>query len=156
MLVSNLINHLISYILIIEGDKMQFIEISKEEYRKFWEDHPLKSFLSAPEIGDLRKSHGWDVYYVAVKDEENIIAASLLLGHKRHFGKYEFYAPRGILADFLNEEVLKFFLDEISQFVKSHSGYKFRMDPYLIYKERDLNGDVVEGGVDHSSVVSFL
>lgn len=156
LLVSNLINCLISYILNIEGDKMQFIEISKEEYRKFWENHPLKSFLSAPEIGDLRKSHGWDVYYVAVKDEENIIAASLLLGHKRHFGKYEFYAPRGILADFLNEEVLKFFLDEISQFVKSHSGYKFRMDPYLIYKERDLNGDVVEGGVDHSSVVSFL
>ena len=30
------------------------------------------------------------------------------------------------------------------------------MDPYVIYKERDIDGNLVEGGVDHSGVVSQL
>ena len=49
---------------------MQFIEITEEKYRAFWENHPLKTFLSAPEIGSLRKSNGWDVYFVGVEDKK--------------------------------------------------------------------------------------
>lgn len=135
---------------------MQFIEITKERYHKFWENHPLKTFLSAPEIGDLRKSSGWDVYYVGVEDNKKLVAAAMIVSHKRHFGKYEFYSPRGVLVDYENEDLLHYFLDEIKKFVKKHHGYIFRMDPYVIYKERDIDGNIVEGGVDHSKVVSDL
>lgn len=135
---------------------MQFIEITKERYHKFWESHPLKTFLSAPEIGDLRKSSGWDVYYVGVEDNKKLVAAAMIVSHKRHFGKYEFYSPRGVLVDYENEDLLHYFLDEIKKFVKKHHGYIFRMDPYVIYKERDIDGNIVEGGVDHSKVVSDL
>lgn len=135
---------------------MQFIEITKERYHKFWENHPLKTFLSAPEIGDLRKSSGWDVYYVGVEDNKKLVAAAMIVSHKRHFGKYEFYSPRGVLVDYENEDLLHYFLDEIKKFVKKHHGYIFRIDPYVIYKERDIDGNIVEGGVDHSKVVSDL
>lgn len=135
---------------------MQFIEITKERYHKFWENHPLKTFLSAPEIGDLRKSSGWDVYYVGVEDNKKLVAAAMIVSHKHHFGKYEFYSPRGVLVDYENEDLLHYFLDEIKKFVKKHHGYIFRMDPYVIYKERDIDGNIVEGGVDHSKVVSDL
>ena len=131
---------------------MQFKEITEEKYRTFWEKHPLKSFLSAPEIGDLRESSGWDVYYVGVLEDKSLVAAAMLVSHKRHFGKYEFYSPRGVLVDFHNKELLHYFLDEIKKFVKNHHGYIFRMDPYLIYKERDIDGNIVDGGVDNSSV----
>ncbi len=135
---------------------MQFREISEEKYRKFWENHPLKSFLSSPEIGKLRKSNGWDVYFVGVEKDKKLVAATMLVSHKRHFGKYEFYAPRGILVDFYDKDLVHYFVLEIKKFIKSHHGYIFRMDPYLIYKERDIDGNVVEGGVDNSSVVLDL
>ena len=135
---------------------MQFREITKEEYHDFWGNHPLKTFLSAPEIGELRKSNGWDVYYVGVEDDKKLVAAAMLVSHKRHFGKYEFYSPRGVLVDYENETLLHYFLDEIKNFVKNHRGYIFRMDPYVIYKERDIDGNIVEGGVDHSKLVSYL
>ena len=145
-----------SDILIDEGDNMQFREITRDEYHDFWENHSLKTFLSAPEIGELRKSNGWDVYYVGVEDDKKLVAAAMLVSHKRHFGKYEFYSPRGVLVDYENETLLHYFLDEIKNFVKNHRGYIFRMDPYVIYKERDIDGNIVEGGVDHSKVVSYL
>ena len=135
---------------------MQFREISEEKYRKFWENHPLKSFLSSPEIGKLRESNGWDVYFVGVEKDKKLVAATMLVSHKRHFGKYEFYAPRGILVDFYDKDLVHYFVLEIKKFIKSHHGYIFRMDPYLIYKERDIDGNVVEGGVDNSSVVLDL
>ena len=145
-----------SDILIDEGDNMQFREITRDEYHDFWGNHPLKTFLSAPEIGELRKSNGWDVYYVGVEDDKKLVAAAMLVSHKRHFGKYEFYSPRGVLVDYENETLLHYFLDEIKSFVKNHRGYIFRMDPYVIYKERDIDGNIVEGGVDHSKLVSYL
>ena len=135
---------------------MQFIEITEKKYRSFWENHPLKAFLSAPEIGSLRKSNGWDVYFVGVEDKKKLIAAAMLVSHKRHFGKYEFYSPRGVLADFEDKEVLEYFLKQITCFVKKHRGYIFRMDPYVIYKERDIDGNIVENGINHSTVVSHL
>lgn len=135
---------------------MQFREISEEKYRKFWENHPLKSFLSSPEIGKLRESNGWDVYFVGVEKDKKLVAATMLVSHKRHFGKYEFYAPRGILVDFYDKDLVHYFVLELKKFIKTHHGYIFRMDPYLIYKERDIDGNVVEGGVDNSSVVLDL
>ena len=145
-----------SDILIDEGDNMQFREITRDEYHDFWGNHPIKTFLSAPEIGELRKSNGWDLYYVGVEDDKKLVAAAMLVSHKRHFGKYEFYSPRGVLVDYENETLLHYFLDEIKNFVKNHRGYIFRMDPYVIYKERDIDGNIVEGGVDHSKLVSYL
>ena len=135
---------------------MKFEEITKEEYEKFWENHPLKTFLSAPEISELRKKQNWDTYFVGVKENKRLIASTMLLSHKRHFGKYEFYSPRGYLLDFNNKELVDYFTKEIKKFVKEHKGYIFRVDPYLIYKERDINGDVVEGGIDNSKVVENL
>ena len=88
---------------------MQFLEITEEEYRTFWENHPLKTFLSAPEIGKLRKSNGWNVYFVGVKEHKKLVASAMLVSHKRHFGKWEFYSPRGILVDYENEKLLKIF-----------------------------------------------
>ena len=88
---------------------MEFQEITQKEYKEFWNNHPLKSFLSSPKISDLRKKSGWTTYYVGVKKDKNLIAAAMLLAHKRHFGAYEFYSPRGYLLDFSNEELLTFF-----------------------------------------------
>ena len=135
---------------------MKFQEITEKEYKKYWENHPLKTFLSAPEISKLRQKSNWETFYVGVKDNNKIIASTMLLRHIRHFNKYEFYSPRGYLLDFNNRELVDFFTKEIKKFIKEKNGYVFRVDPYLIYKQRDINGDIVEGGEDNSKVVEQL
>lgn len=135
---------------------MKFQEITEKEYQKFWENHPLKTFLSAPEISKLREKSGWITYFVGVKENKKIIAATMLLAHKRHFGKYEFYSPRGYLMDFKNKELLTFFTKELKQYIKDKKGYVLRIDPYVIYKQRDIDGNIIEGGEDNSDVVENL
>ncbi len=135
---------------------MKFQEITEKEYRDFWENHPLKTFLSAPEISKLREKSNWTTYYVGVKEDKKLIAATMLLSHKRHFGKYEFYSPRGYLLDFKNKELLDFFTNELKKYIKDKKGYVLRIDPYVIYKERDIDGNIVENGIDNSDVVNNL
>ena len=135
---------------------MDFQEITEKEYREFWENHPLKTFLSAPEISKLREKAGWETFYVGVKENKKIIAATMLLSHNRHFGKKEFYSPRGYLLDFKNKELVSFFTKELKKYIKDKKGYILRIDPYVIYKERDIDGNIVEGGEDNSDVVNQL
>lgn len=135
---------------------MEFLEIDEQEYRAFWENHPLKTFLSAPEISKLREGSNWKTNYVGVKENNKLIAATMLLSHIRHFGKYEFYSPRGYLLDFNNKELVDFFTNNLKKYIKEKKGYILRIDPYVIYKERDIDGNIVEGGVDNSSVVENL
>jgi lipid II:glycine glycyltransferase (peptidoglycan interpeptide bridge formation enzyme) len=135
---------------------VKFQEITEKEYRDYWESHPLKTFLSSPEISKLREKSNWVTYYVGVREDKKLIAACMLLAHKRHFNKYEFYSPRGFLLDFNNSNLLSFFTKEIKKYVKDKKGYILRIDPYVIYKQRDIDGNIVEDGVDNSKVVDDL
>ena len=135
---------------------MQFLEITEKEYTTFWENHPCKTFLSSPKISKLRKESLWDTYYVGVKENDKLVAASMLLAHKRHFGVYEFYSPRGLLLAYQNKPLLDYFIKELKKFIGNKRGYVLRIDPYIILKQRDIDGNVVEGGTDNSNVVENL
>lgn len=135
---------------------MDFVTITEEEYTFFWENHPCKTFLSSPKISKLREKSNWKTYYVGVKEEEKLVAAAMLFSHKRHFGVSEFYSPRGLLLDYNNESLLSYFIKELKKFIKEKKGYVLRIDPYILYKERDIDGNIVEDGINNSKVVDNL
>lgn len=135
---------------------MEFTELTEEEYEKFWETHPLKTFLSAPEIGHLREKNGWDLKYVGIKKDQSLLAATMLVSIKRKLGKKEFYSPRGYLIDFNDTELVNYFTEELKKYIKKSNGYVLRIDPYVIYKQRDIDGNIVENGIDNSSIVNNL
>ena len=135
---------------------MKFIELKENEFRSFANNHPLKTFLQTPEIGSLRQKLGWKVSYVGVKDKNKVLCATMLVFKKRHFGQYEFYSPRGFLIDFNNKELLTYFVDNLKKYIKDKNGYILRIDPYVIYKERDIDGNIVKDGIDNSKIVNNI
>ncbi len=135
---------------------MKLEEIKEEEYRTFLNGHPLKTFLSTPEIGKLRMERGWEVSYVGMRKGKDLIAASMLLSRTNFRGKKEFYAIRGPLLDYENEVLLKRFFETLKDYLQAKNGYVLRIDPYLVYYQRDIDGNVVAGGIDHTDVVKNL
>jgi len=135
---------------------MEFVILSEDEFRIFALKHPLKSFMQTPEMAQVRKNVGWNSHYVGVKKDGEIIAGAMMVSKMRHLGKREFYSPHGPLLDFLDMDVLTFFTKELKAYLKSQGAYVFRMDPYYPLIERDINGDLVEGGFDHRQAVFNL
>lgn len=135
---------------------MIFTTIDEKTFKNFAEKHPYKSFLQTPAIAHIREKSGWKSEYVAVKDNKKILGAALIVSRKAHFNKYEFYSPRGFLIDYKDYDVLSFFVNNLKKYVKEKNGYILRIDPYVIFKERDINGDIVKDGIDNTIVVNNL
>lgn len=133
---------------------MEFREITEEEYRKFWEKSAQRTFLSAPEIAHLRKDGR--VLFFGVFEKKKLVAGALIRGTKRRFGKYDYYAPRGFLCDFENEKLVDFFVNELKRELKNRDGYIFRMDPNVMLKIRDIDGNEVPENKDNVKVVKCL
>jgi len=135
---------------------MEFCTLTEKEFRSFLEKSPERTFLQTPEIGKLREKSGWKVEYLGVKDGKKIVGATMMTSRKMHFGYKEFYAPRGLLVDYKNKELLTFFTNSLKKYVKQNKGYEFRIDPYVINVERNSQGDIVEGGVDNREIRTTL
>jgi len=135
---------------------MNLCELTETEFRNFLDNHPLKSFLQTPEIAKLREKNGWKKYYVGLKQNDEIMGATMMISGGNFMGKSIFYAPRGILIDYKNKELLKIFIELLKKFIKEHNGYTFRMDPYYELKEHDIDGNIVENGFDNSEIIPYL
>ena len=138
------------------GISLKFVELSEKEFEAFASNHPLRTFMQTKEIAELRKLNGYDVYYVGVKKDKKILCATMMSSIKSYFGFRKFYSPRGFLIDYNDTELLSFFTHEIKKYIKKKKGYILRIDPYLMYHERDINGDIVEGGINNEKAVSTL
>lgn len=135
---------------------MEFRILSEKEFRDFSSKHKYKSFFQTIETGLLREKSGFKKYFVGLVDNKKVIAATLLVSKRIFLNKNKFYAPRGYLIDFDNYELLKIFSDEVKKFVKTNNGLYIKIDPYVEYIEREINGDIVKGGYNNQSIINNL
>ena len=132
-------------------------ELTKEEFNEYASKHPLNMFFQSSYWGELKSITGWKHFMVGIKNDGKIEAATLILGKKIPiFNRYIYYAPRGFLIDYNNTELLKKFTLEVKKYLKKKKGIFIKINPYLIYQERDINGDIVENGIDNKNVVEEL
>ena len=134
---------------------MEFIELSPKEYHDFIKDSPLLTFFQDERMAEISSLENWQTVFLGVKENNKVVAGSRIIYLNRQKNKI-FYAPRGLLLDYHNEELLSFYIKHLKTYIKNKGGYTLHIDPPLIYKERDINGDLVEGGIDNSIVVDYL
>lgn len=136
---------------------MKFEILDENQYNNFLDNHTQKNFLNNPNIGKIRKLEGWNYEFVGVKNlDDKVMGATMLLSRKEFLNKKEFYAMRGFLLDYNDFKLLSFFTDNIKKYVKKNNGFILRIDPYIIKQERDINGDIVEGGKNNISAIDNL
>lgn len=130
-------------------EEMEFIEFAK--------NCEFNTFFQTPYWGKLKEYTGWKYYLVGIKENKKIKGEALLLAKKIPIlNKYMFYSPRGFLIDFKDEEFVKKFHNELILFIKKNRGIFLKINPYVMYQERDIHGNIVENGVENKNVVSFL
>lgn len=123
---------------------MEFVELSEKEFLNYSKKSPYTSFYQMPEWAKVKKTNGWNSYFVGLKDKNKIVAATLLLSKKIKMFKTMFYAPRGFLLDYNNLDLLKEFTEKIKEFIKSKDALFLKINPYVDYQERTVDGDIVE------------
>lgn len=136
---------------------MKLKKLNSTEFRKWANAHPQITFHQTKEWANLKEKNGWYAYFVGLEDNNKILAAAMILAKTIPVCKKRiFYSPRGFLLDYKDKELLTIFTKEITEFAKKRKGIFIKIDPYVMYKQRDINGDLVPGGLDNSIVVDNL
>lgn len=132
-------------------------ELTEKEFNQFAIEHPLSIFFQSSYWGELKKITGWKYFMIGFKQDGNLQAATLILGKKiPFFHRYIYYAPRGFLIDYHNETLLKEFVTQIKKFIKQRRGIFLKINPCVLYQQRDINGDIVENGENNQIIVDHL
>lgn len=135
---------------------MKFSQITKSEYNNFQKQHPYRDFMNSVHAMDLKVMNHWDVEYVGVKEDNKLICATALtsIPVMKIFRFY--YAQRGFLIDYNNKDLLNFFVSQLKSYLKAKKALYLLIDPNVLYKERDIDANLVEGGFDNSHVIKNL
>ncbi|MDD6224254.1 MAG: peptidoglycan bridge formation glycyltransferase FemA/FemB family protein [bacterium] len=135
---------------------MELIKLQEEEFKEFAYQHEQASFLQTIGWGKLKNKNGWDYEFLGFKDQKKIVAATLLLSKMTPIKKKMFYAPHGFVLDYSDYSLLDEFVLKMKKYVKEHNGIFFKIDPYLMLIERDMDGKRVDNGIDHTEIYKHL
>lgn len=124
---------------------MKFTNLTTAEFEQFTEKMPYSHFTQMTGNYDLKVAEGTETHLVGIKDNNNEVLAACLLTAVpvMKFFKY-FYSNRGPVMDFDNEQLVHFFFNELSKYVKKHQALYLRVDPYLPIYKRNHEGEKLE------------
>ncbi|MCU5745559.1 aminoacyltransferase [Staphylococcus sp. SQ8-PEA] len=122
---------------------MKFTNLTATEYGAFVDEMP-SHFTQMVGNYNLKIAEGTETHLVGVKDNDNkVIAACLLTAVPvMKIFKY-FYSNRGPVIDYDNKELVYYFFNELTKYVKQHRGLYLRVDPYMSYQYLDHDGNVL-------------
>ena len=136
----------------------ELVNLEKEQYEKFVKNNKYKShFLQSYTWGQFSKAKKnlWP-YYVGLKKNNKIVAATLLLQKKLPLGYSYFYAPRGFVLNYEDEEVFKQFTKEVVQFTKKKKGIFVKIDPDIIRKSYNYLNEEVTLPYDSTKIFKMI
>ncbi len=128
-------------------------ELSAKEFDEFSYHHPLTTYHQSSGWAKVKNYTGWEHRFWGLRKEGKLVAATLVLRKTVAKVFKLYYAPRGFLVDFYDDELLKEFSDAVVKKVKDEGGFVLKVDPYIDTKLLDENAEAVPGGYDHSDLI---
>ena len=118
--------------------------LSIEEFNDFQKSHPLSNFYQTINYAMLMVETGYDYDLIGLVDNnDNILAASLILlkpiGIKCFYG----YAPRGFLIDYDNTYLVQEFTDQLKKYYYEKNVIFIKLNPYLPIGEININNYLI-------------
>lgn len=136
---------------------MKLYEIEKNIFDQFSARNKIRNFYQTSEYGDWMEKRGYNCMYLALMDEQRIIHAATLIIYKNVLAKYKYgYAPRGFLIDYMNQSLFEEFTKHIKMYLKAKNFAYLKLDPPIIYKTRNRNGEEVPGGKDNTPLIKRM
>jgi peptidoglycan pentaglycine glycine transferase (the second and third glycine) len=135
---------------------MKFVELNEKEFDKYARKMTCKSFFQTSMMGSINRENGNDVYYLGVEDNDLIVAAGMFATRNSYFNHKYLYAPRGFLADYGDQKIVKYFVDNLYSFCKKNNYFMLKIDPNLSLIERDTNGLEVHNGYNNVNILNYF
>ena len=115
---------------------MRIVELSEKDFVNFTSGSPLKNYYQTPNYAKVMSDKGYTYDYIGYwNNSNNLVGASLILKKKiGTFAKFV-YAPKGILVDYYDTELLKMFIKDLCSYYKKRGFSFLKINPEVIIGE---------------------
>lgn len=128
---------------------MEFVTLTEKEFLDYSKKSNITSFFQTTYWGEIKKDNGWESHFLGLKSGKKVVAATLLLSKSIKIFGTMFYAPRGFLLDYSNLNLLEEFTNYLKAYLKEHKALFLKINPYVDYQMRNVDGEVIEGTENH-------
>ncbi|MBU0687494.1 MAG: peptidoglycan bridge formation glycyltransferase FemA/FemB family protein [Candidatus Margulisbacteria bacterium] len=113
-----------------------FKSAEKDVWNEFVAAHPESPVLQSFEWGNVKAHYGWKPIRLGVLSDGRLIAGASILKRELPLIKRSiFYAPRGPVVDFRDQEAFDLLIKAIKFKAEKHKAILFKMDPDLSEKD---------------------
>ena len=137
------------------GVSMIFTLLNRDEFDDFSRVHADSAFVQSKQMAELLELQKRKVLIFGVKENNQIIAAGLF-SLRKIFGPYNIgHCNQGPLIDWTNQELVKFFFQNLKQALKPYKCINCVITPNFEVYPRDINGEIC-GEDNNLNIIDYL
>lgn len=125
---------------------MRIVTLSKEEFDDFSNKHIYNTYFQSSYYADFAKLNDqYNAHYLGfINDSGEIFGASLML-YKSLFWGYKYaYAPRGLLIDYDDFDMISMVTISLKKLLKKQKFIFVKINPLIVVSERDKTGKIIK------------
>ena len=135
---------------------MEFCKLTDSEFDDFARAHAQSNFTQSLPILESQRARGASVEVFGIKKDGVVEAAGIISYRKQRFGYTVAEVIKGPLLDYRNQELVDFTMQELSDYARTKGADELIISPYIVHKQRNLDGEIVENGDDNSDLITEL
>ena len=115
---------------------MKLVELTNQQFDEYAKYHPLNNYCQTSKYALIMSEYGFSYDYIGYVDDNNNILAATLILTKRIANRTKYgYAPKGFLINYYDQELLKDFLNQIRKHYKKQNFVFIKFNPEIIIGE---------------------
>lgn len=134
---------------------MTIKQLTNEEFKKFSENFIPSSMFQTTYYAFTMNEQNSDCFFLGLIDNNVLKAASLIIVQKINGFKYAF-APRGILIDYNDFDLVNEFTKLMKKFLSKREIVAIKISPLIIKNVYDKNGKIINQNANFNSVFNNL
>lgn len=135
---------------------MYIKELTNAEFNLFTDSFPYFSIYQTSEYGFIMNTQNYTSVFLGLIDHnDKIVAASLILIEKNNMFKYA-YAPKGLLVDYSNKELVTEFTNLIKEYLNKKKIMAIKINPMIIKSSYDYRTNITHTNPNFNEEIEFL
>ena len=132
-------------------------EITMFEFDEFVQKNELYNLYQTSSYAIFKAEENYDYEYLGYFENNNLVAATLILYKNISLTTKYGYAPRGFILDYHNLALLNNFTIQLKAYLKKQKFIFLKTDPLLVTREYDAKTNIIyQESIDYKKIFTEL
>lgn len=136
---------------------MKIVTLNAEQFDKYAQKHRYRNYYQSSAYANTMIKFGYSVHYLGIANNlDKLIGATLIIYKEVFMNNKIAYAPRGILFNYEDEEMVKELATKLKQVLGKQGFMLLRIDPYIPLTVREQNGNIINFNNQGEQIINNL